>query len=428
MRERAYWALKFAGGILAISFIFIIVGNDGIQNTAGWISRGAQSAAVFFVPSISIQNNYHGLQSKDLALGPTGQSSGAGYSPNAKVRVLIVPGHQPQDGGTVFNGVYERYVVVDIADRLAELLKHNSHYDVMVARSKTTWNPVLRSYFDSNAAEIDAFRQVQTLQMESHIALGNIEPEPDHMYHNTASSLAVSELYGINKWASENKYDITLHLHLNDYPGRHGSAGKYDGFAVYVPHRQYSNAAASKALGEAIAARLNKYHATSTLPKEDKGIIEDQELIAVGSNNTADGAALLLEYGYIHEPQFQKTSIRTIAIADYAYQTYLGLQDFFNDTPEETSGSAAFPYDWDTVKMSEELSGPDIYALQSALHYLGYYPKPGKSFSDCPVSGVFGPCTRSAVVAYQETRGLPATGFVGPLTLSELEKDVTAIQ
>ena len=127
------------------------------------------------------------------------------------------------------------------------------------------------------------------------------------------------------------------------------SAGKYDGFTIYVPDHQYSNATASKAIGDAIAVRLNAYHATSTAPKENKGVVPDQELIATGSNNSAGAASLLIEYGYIYEPQFQEPSVRSAAINDYAYQPYLGLQDFFKDPVASAYGSNSFPYDWTTV-------------------------------------------------------------------------------
>jgi len=378
-----------------------------LQESAAWISKGAQMAAIFFVQSITpaqIQNNYH--------------------SEN-KVHILIVPGHQPDAGGTIFNGLYERDIVVDIANALAGLLLQNPHYDVMVARTKTAWNPILQNYFDTHASDIETFYRSQALQMKNYLASGNLLPATDQVYHNTASSQGALQLYGINKWASDNKYDITLHLHINDETEHHaGVAGKYGGFAIYVPDRQYSNAEASKAIGGAIAARLNAYHATSTLAKEDVGIVEDQKLIAIGSNNTADDAALLIEYGYIYEPQFQEPSIRSIAIADYAYQTYLGLQDFFKDPISPTYGSVSFPYEWTKVTANKNERGPGVYALQAALHYLGYYPLAEKNFSDCPISGRVGPCTRAAIAAYQDAHQLAAVGALGSKTRAALEHDL----
>ncbi|MFH1236219.1 MAG: peptidoglycan-binding protein [Parcubacteria group bacterium] len=403
MRNKLIWLAVCA----SLTVLFLSMGGAAtFERAITRVSREIQSAAVFFVPSITIgkiQNNYQSAQ---------------------KVRILIVPGHQPDAGGTEFGGVYERNVVVDIADALAEFLVKNSHYDVMIARNKTAWNPTLQSYFDTHALEIDTFQQSQSLQMKNYLANGSILPGADQIYHNSAPSSAARQLYGINKWTSDNKYDIVLHLHLNDYAGRRAlSVGKYDGFTIYVPDHQYSNAEASKAIGMTIAARLNAYNATSTLPKEDVGVVEDQELIAIGSNNTADGAALLIEYGYIYEPQFQSAKTRPVAITDYAYQTYLGLQDFFKDPIMPTFGSISFPYDWSQVTANKSERGPDIYALQAALHYLGYYPPAGMSFSDCPISGKVGACTHSAIKEYQTSRNIEATGTLGPKTRVALEKD-----
>lgn len=399
MQKNLLWFTIVAG--LTIFFV-----TDG----TAWVTRKAEAAA-FFVKSVT-----------------TTQIQSA-YAPAKKVHILIVPGHQPSLGGTEFGGVWERDVVVDIANSLATLLAQNPNYDVMVARSETAWNPILQNYFDTHALEIDTFEQSLAAQMQNHLADGSILPEADQIYHLTVSSAAARQLYGINKWTSDNGYDITLHLHINDDPEhRAGRAGKYDGFAVYVPDHQYSNAEASKAIGEAIAARLNAYHATSTLAKEDVGIVPDQQLIAIGSNNSASGAALLIEYGYIYEPQFQTVSVRTAAVREYAYQTYLGLQDFFKDPVSQTYGSIAFPYDWTEITGKKNEKDAGVYALQAALHYLGFYPPRGKNFSDCPVSGTLGACTRSAIMSYQRTHKLEATGLLGPKTRAALSHDLTTPQ
>ncbi len=426
MRNNLLWLTAYAGCVSSILIFFAAGSVTILRADVVWISEQTQSAAVFFVTSITvaqIQNDYHAVSAATPVSSekPTGGGSASG----GKVRILIVPGHSPDMGGTDFGGVYERNVVVDIADELATLLKQNTHYDVMVARTKTAWNPILQSYFDTHASEIETFIQSQKLQMQNYLADGSILPAVDQVYHNTTSSEGALRLYGINKWTNDNTYDITLHLHINDYAGRHTGSmnGTYDGFAVYVPDHQYSNAEASTAIGEAIAVRLNAYHATSTLPIEDAGVVPDQQLIAIGSNNSASDAALLIEYGYIYEPQFQDPSVLPAAVADYAYQTYLGLQDFFKDSVSATDGSISFPYDWTKVTAKKNERGPGIYALQAALHYLGAYPPAGRNFSGCPVSGVAGDCTRSAIEAYQSAHNLEATGMLGPQTRSALDHD-----
>ena len=423
MRNKLLWAAVWAGCVASISMFATAGGVTYLQEGAAWTLKEAQTAAVFFTTSITvaqIQDNYRGVNISQ----PIPNTANAAM-PTRKVRILIVPGHQPDTGGTVFDGLYERDVVVDIADALALLLSQNPHYEVMVARTKTAWHPILQSYFYTHALEIDTFKQSQALQMANVLADGRFILEEDQVYHNGVSSQAALQLYGINKWTSDNGYDITLHLHVNDYAGRRARrVGTYDGFTLYVPDHQYSNAAASRTVAEAVAARLAAYHATSTLPKEDKGVVEDQQLIATGSNNTVNGAALLIEYGYIYEPQFRNSSVRSVAVADYAYQTYLGLQDFFKDPITPTYGSVSFPYDWSQVDAEKGAAGPDIYALQAALRHLGYYPPLGKSFSDCPVSGKAGPCTRAAVEEYQSALGFGSTGMLGPQTRAALARDL----
>ena len=59
-------------------------------------------------------------------------------------------------------------------------------------------------------------------------------------------------------------------------------------------------------------------------------------------------------------------------------------------------------------------SGPEVEDLQRQLSRLGYAPG--------PVDGKFGSGTRSAVIAFQESRGLTADGVVGKNTRAELKK------
>jgi N-acetylmuramoyl-L-alanine amidase len=406
------WLAVYAGAAASFIVLGAAPGAAPLGERVRSSLISAQTAAVFFVQSITaaqIRDDY-------AKAAPAAQTA-------EKVRILIVPGHQPESGGTEFDGVYERDIAVDIALALAQLLRQNPHYEVMVSRTKTEWNPILSSYFSTHALEIQTFTQSQKAQMAEHLAQGSIIPEADQVYHNATRSDAAMQLYGINKWTSDNGYDITLHLHVNDYAGRRSRAGAYDGFAIYVPDDQYSNAAASRAVAEAIAARLSAYHAKSTLPKEDRGIVEDQQLIATGSYNTADNAALLIEYGYIYEPQFQNASVLPLAVADYAYQTYLGLQDFFQDPVTPTFGSISFPYDWERAPRVEG-NGPSVYALQAALRHLGFYPPAYTTFSDCPVSGRAGPCTRAALAAYQNARGIAPEHGLGRETRAALSRDL----
>jgi N-acetylmuramoyl-L-alanine amidase len=405
--------------------LFFAAGGSSVFESA--VGGVRHAAATFFIPSVTVeelQTAYNGDAQTNVSENINASASAVttpSTSPK-RVHILIVPGHEPTWGGTEFRGIAERDAVADIAESLAAILKTNPRYDVMVSRTKSEWNPILQNYFDTHRTDIEVFRDSQKTLMESLIAQGSIIRAVDEVYHNNALPEAAFHLYGTNKWASDNNIDIAIHLHINDYAGRRWNVvGKEKGFAIYVPEHQYSNAQASIVLGQAISARLNKYHATSTLPKEDVGVVEDQELVAIGRYNTADYASILIEYGYIYEPQFRDEKIRPLAIADYAYQTYLGLQDFLGQPIKQTYGSLSFPYEWRSVKNNE---GPGIYALQAALRYLDFYPGNGNSLADCPITGTFGPCTKSALVAYQRSHGLDGTGLLGPKTEAFLAQDL----
>lgn len=393
---------------LMLAFAFV----NSPFHAAGWADRKAEAAFAQGVSAANLRDVYHSLA-----------------IPAEKVRILIVPGHQPDAGGTRFGSVYERDIIVDIANALAAFLKKNPRYEVMVSRDRYAWHPTLKAYFDSHGSEIDAFRKSLALEMVNNVRDGHFVLEEEQVFHNSATPQGALQLYGINKFANDTGYDIVLHLHVNDHAGRRvGEVGNYDGFTIYAPDRQYGNSEVSLALARSLAARLSAYHATSTLPLENRGVLEDQQLIAVGANNSVKSAALLIEYGYIFEPQFQNRSVFTLAARDYAYQTYLGLQDFFNDPVKQTYGSIAFPRDWSTVTAVQNARGPGVYALQAALRHLGFYPPAGTSFVDCPISGKAGPCTRAAIMEYQAAHGLSAVGYLGPKTRAALRSDLSSPQ
>jgi putative chitinase len=58
-------------------------------------------------------------------------------------------------------------------------------------------------------------------------------------------------------------------------------------------------------------------------------------------------------------------------------------------------------------------SGPDVTALQTRLKQLGFDPN--------GIDGNFGPGTKAAVIAFQQSNGLTADGMAGPLTMTALQ-------
>ena len=67
-----------------------------------------------------------------------------------RVRVLIVPGHEPDFGGAEYANLFERDMVVDLANQLQKFIGSNDRYEVFVTRDKDNWNPKFQNYFDTN--------------------------------------------------------------------------------------------------------------------------------------------------------------------------------------------------------------------------------------------------------------------------------------
>ncbi|MDQ3077007.1 MAG: N-acetylmuramoyl-L-alanine amidase [bacterium] len=335
-----------------------------------------------------------------------------------KVNILIVPGHDDEYSGTEFGDIRESDVVVAIGQYLNDYLKNDPRINVQISRTQMGYNPLFSNYFVSNREQILAFIEQSKIAHQARVEAGEVQ-QTTSVPHNTAQPEVALRLYGINKWASENNIDIVLHLHVNDMGGRSwGQVGEYTGFSVYIPERQFDHSAVSAVVGEAIFNELRLKNATSTYPAESMGLMEDQDLIAIGARNTLKGAAALIEYGYIYEPQFQELAIQETVTKDFAFQTFLGLHRFFGDrasyalgAPQGNLALSNLPYTW-TKNLQKGTSGADVSALQAALTKDGVYT--------CEVIGNFGPCTETGVKAFQKKYGISQTGTIGPLTRAKL--------
>lgn len=366
-------------------------------------------AGIFFIDSIT-----EGRLKSDYITAKNG---------GGKIKILIVPGHDDDFWGTEFRGLKEADLNLELAENLANFLKQEKEFEVILARDKNGYNVALSSYFSQNKKEIENFIRKNVETTNSYIESGLVKKYKGAP-HNVASEAVAFRLYGINKWADENKVDIVVHIHFNDDPERtYYGFGKYTGFAVYVPEKQFSNAKGSMALAKPIFNQLQKYLAVSDLPKEKNGIVEDQKLIAIGAYNTLDAAGLLIEYGYIYEPQFVNPQVRPLAIKELAFQTYSGIKKFFKGEDASVDVSANLPYIWKSDLEKGVKGSKEVFALQIALILKNVYPPENFSKNDCPLNGNFGDCTAMAVKEFQKENGIePASGFVGPLTRKKLNE------
>lgn len=249
-----------------------------------------------------------------------------------KIKILIVPGHEPDFGGAEYGDRKERDMTVELASEIAKYFKGDDRFEVVLTRDQSGWNPEIKGYLDAHTDDIVRFVQLKKAEMERLVHDGSVVKvsNKDKVRHATAPTDVALRLFGINKWANEHGVDVTIHIHFNDYPRKKQSLpGDYHGFAVYVPDYQYSNAEVTGVFAQDLFARLKQRLSVSNLPKEDMGIVGDQDLIAIGQSNTVEGVSVLIEYGYIYEPQFATAESRAQVFHTMAEQTYLGAQDFF---------------------------------------------------------------------------------------------------
>lgn len=401
--------MRFGNYLIALSFF---VGALAPLSFAHAVDGKSMAASVFFIPSKTVPE----LKTKFLETPLTGK----------KVKILIVPGHEPDFGGAEYRNLKERDLVLDITENLKNFLSQNERYDVVVSRDRNGWNPDLATYFQNNWDSIGMFVDSKKQEMRMMISDGRVEEYSDGLLHNDAPKDVARRLYGITKWANENGVDITLHVHINDSPRRYVTRpGEYSGFAIYTPEKQYSNAEASNALARHLFLRLSKFFGVSNLLPESRGIVENQDLIAIGSHNTADSASMLIEYGYIYEISLQTPAIRTLILKEFALQTYLGLEDFFGVNssviaPHETT---LLPYRWNSTVRKSKTPSKAALALQTALLQQGFYPPYGFSKNECPLSGIFGGCTKIALAQFQKKFNIAGDGsFAGERTRATLNK------
>ncbi len=401
-------------GLFSLVFFGMAFVHSGpvTERVATYAAAAYASVSTFGQPSITVAE-----------LNSTHQK--ATRTDNTKIKILIVPGHEPQAGGTVFADVAEKDIVAALGQELAHFFAADSRYEVTVSRTSTAWNPLFEGYFKRELEDIPEWINTYREKMEDHVADGDVAIV-NGVFHNETPKDVALRLYALNKWANENGYDLVLHLHINDHPRKNTRvAGKYSGFSIYVPERQYSNAGASHAVAQTVFQRIATTLAISNLPKENVGIVEDQELIAIGSKNTLNAVSLLIEYGYIYEPYYEYSIIRNRVVKELAYQTFRGVQDFFDHRtmitmPVETD---ILPYIWEHDLQRSDTPSVDVLALQTALGVNGFYPPVPSDRHECPLTGIIGPCTLRALAQFQLAHEISGEAdVVGPKSRALLEQ------
>jgi len=247
----------------------------------------------------------------------------------APIKILLVPGHDNNVWGAQYGNMKEANINLTLATQIYNLLKKDKRFEVHITRDSKGYTKEFADYFDLHKDDILAFKEEAKKETQDKVESG------DFIIREGVPHVVVTEnvsviLYGINKWADENKMDAVLHVHFNDYPRPNKwTAGKYKGFAIYIPDGQLANWKESGQLAANIFSQLKKKYITSTYEKEVGGLIPDQKLIALGSNGTLlpSVRSVLIEYGYIY--RFGNSAMRHKAYTKMAGFTYTGIKNYF---------------------------------------------------------------------------------------------------
>jgi N-acetylmuramoyl-L-alanine amidase len=247
------------------------------------------------------------------------------------IKILLVPGHDDEIWGAQYGNVKEAAMNLAVASRIYGLLKKDKRFEVHITRNTDGYTKEFLDYFSSQKDEIITFKENAKKEMQAKIETGDFL-EKENVDHNIVSANTAIVLYGINKWANENKMDAVIHIHFNDYPrATKWTIGKYRGFVIYFPDGQLANWKESSLLAADIFTQLRKKYVTSTYKPEMAGLTPDQSLIALGSNDTLEVSvrSVLIEYSYIYEKKFRNYTTRHQAYNDMSNLTTVGIKNYF---------------------------------------------------------------------------------------------------
>lgn len=337
---------------------------------------------------------------------------------NKNFKILIVPGHDNESkSGSQFEGIREKNLNLELASELFELFNADSHFEVFLTRDESGYRNEFSRYFSEDRSQIVSFRD-QLLKAMNDFFKKELVEKRIPIEHNFASEEDSVKLYGINRWANEKEIDLVIHVHFNDDPtSSWNQLGQFTGFSIYIPESQLPNGRASKEISKKVFSELAKILSPSDHPQERIGIIEEQELIAIGSNASLNSAALLIEYGYIYESQFRNEKMRNYLFPEMAHQTYAGIKKFFEpDYKINQYDSRLLPHRWDNNLFFGMKNAADVAALQMALKLEGVYNE--------AITGNFFEHTRKGVIDFQRKYKFdpPYTGYVGPQTRKVLNE------
>ena len=248
-----------------------------------------------------------------------------------KIKILIVPGHEPNAGGAdEFKKIKERDLNLQLSEMIAEKFASSSNIEIILARDNNGWNKDIKNYVETSSSTIMNWVALMKKIMLEKINAGEMRLINPGMKHNVAASNAVLYLYATNKWIAENDIDLVLHVHFNNNPKYKGKPN-YRGYCMYIPDTQYNNYSKSLTLAKYIDSEISKIEKKSNMPQESQIIIPDQQLIATGNFDTLKIPSVVVEYAYIYEPMMLSSSTRNKFIETAASSTATALENYIKN-------------------------------------------------------------------------------------------------
>lgn len=246
-----------------------------------------------------------------------------------KAKIFLIPGHDDEHVGAEYGDLKEADLNLDLAEQIMKKIP-TDEFEIYITRDKKGYKEEFHNYFIENSEEIQNFVNLHKSETRKLIEEKTFEPN-QKIKHNRASEDMALRLYGFNKWANENEIDLVLHIHFNDYPRKNmNSAGKYEGYSIYIPEAQLKNHKQSQKIAEIINEKMSGIYNPSNLKVEEETIIESQSLIAVGANNTLEVPSVLVEYSYIYEDFLQDAKNRAVTFDKMSDVTVKSILNYFN--------------------------------------------------------------------------------------------------
>jgi len=275
----------------------------------------------FAVVFIYITFSYHVFSIKKTDNSATVLTAVATTTPDTKkIKILIVPGHEPGFGGAWYRGLKEEDLTLLLAKKIQGILKNDPRLDVIMSRDDGGWDYDIANYIATNKTQI-----------ENWVNEHKNKTQNTQMYDKQKLLHIPLTLYGTNKWADENGIDIILNIHFNSNPKIIGQQRYYKGFTIYTTSQKSSNSTSSKIFAKDIMNELLKIENKSNAPKEATGIVVDQDFIAIGSNNTLNAPSIIVEYAYIYENFMQATSTRNNFFDKAASSTATAINNYIEN-------------------------------------------------------------------------------------------------